>query len=419
MNNFVASWDGRRLALCYAARDNISRFEDVDVVDGLPQLPVEDAVADKIYWPLESLLVRPFKLPLGDPRFLDAAILAQEVLESAGAHLDAWWLAWQAERCEEGIAGVVFGLPASIQRAMQSQPVWQGCSAVLVDGLERLVSMRVQSEAPARAAILDADREGLFFGYCRDGAWRGLRRLNWQDDGACDEDRAQQIVRTLTAMGFDADAEPVCGAVDAQMAPTLAAVFGQWHVKALDAPADRNTTTLALEGASSGLNFRHGRWAVRDWSSVALWRRPLLLAATVVLVWSAAMVAETLMLKSQARQYEQQIAGAFRTAVPDGPEVGPDYQMELLRKRAGVSSGGGDARRLLPELNALARAWSEQHWQIQEIDFRNGRIQLSGEVKTLDDLEKIKAALQEGLGKSVTIDDTKLADNSVNFRIHW
>lgn len=421
MSSFAASWDGHDLALALAngGGDSISRFEGVDVADGLPELPSTENGIERIYWPLESLLVRSFEMPLGDPRYLDESILAQEVLESAGARLDDWWLTWHAGKSGEGIAGLVFGLPVSVQKAMQASPAWQNSSALLVDGVERLSAIYKAQGNPERTAILDCDKQGLFFGYCRNGTWRGIRRLNWQSDSVKGEDRVQQVIRSLISMGFDPAEEPIYGTVDAETASALNNAFEYWHADVVEEVADRNELTLAVSGSQSGVNFRRGRWTMRDWSSIALWRRPLLLAALLMFVWVVATVSETFVLKSRAHQYEQQISAAFRAAVPNGPEVGPGYQMELLRKNAGVSVGGEERGSFLAELNELARTWSEHRWQLQEIDFRNGRMQVSGEVTTLDELEKIKTSLQAGLQKSVTIDDTKLADKSVNFRVHW
>ena len=140
-----------------------------------------------MYLPMEDMLVRSFHFPLKHPKYLDAPMLAQELADTAGIEPNHWWLSWHANKSEHGISGIVFGLPKTKKRYIQSIPTWQCSQFLLIDGWERLNTLLPTTETPEETfAIIDADAEGLFFGFYLQGIWQGMRRLNadMQDSSA-------------------------------------------------------------------------------------------------------------------------------------------------------------------------------------------------------------------------------------------
>jgi len=182
METIVANWD--KSALSIGSLDEDSKvfcegflLQENEEEAFFPDLPDTHASAQTLLWPLEDLVVRSFSLPLPSLRLLDANILGQELEDQCGEPAEEWWLAWQAEKVEDKIEGLMFALPKSAKDALSSHPYLSHCKFVWPDGWVRLTSgLPSEFEGP-HAAVLDADEEGLFLGVYRNQGWTGLRRL--------------------------------------------------------------------------------------------------------------------------------------------------------------------------------------------------------------------------------------------------
>jgi len=90
----------------------------------LPNLP-EHAVVSNLLLPTEALLLRTFTLPFAKTKFIDQDILAQEIEEHTSEKSEAWWLSWQAGVTQDGVAGIIFGLPESLRQQIDTNDGWQ------------------------------------------------------------------------------------------------------------------------------------------------------------------------------------------------------------------------------------------------------------------------------------------------------
>lgn len=413
----VASWDGCSLA-CRIGKE-ITLVADDEDGGLLPDLPGDVGSLERVYWPLESLLVRTFSLPLTEVRLLDAAILSQELVELSGEDGDDWWLAWHAEKTDEGITGMVFGLPQRLRQAMARDAVWQQCSRLLVDGWERLNMLRGDRD---NCAVLDEDEEGLFFGVFRHGCWRGMRRLNRQVSDSkllSDAEMAEQIRYSWKAMGVDAGADMIVGRSGHSLSEALKASYDNWQVEVATELPSRHHANLAITNVfSTSLNFRHGKWAVRSHQHVfRRWRRPLVLAAGLVLIWVAATAANLLMLGNQASQYRSAIETAFHRGLPNEPVMLDP--LAQLRQGSGISGSGQNGREFLKQFQALGQAYRNVPWQLKEFSYDGGAMQVSGSAEDIANLNRIRDQLQKASGHDVVITDTDLSDNKVSFRMKW
>lgn len=420
-DDVVVSWDGLSLA-CHPGKESViqSVLEDGELL--LPELPVEAASLERVYWPLESLLVRTFSLPLSETRLLDAAILSQELAELSGEDSEQWWLAWHAEKTDEGIAGIVFGLPQSLRKAMADDPVWQQCPKLLVDGWERLTVLSAGFET---CAVIDEDSEGIFFGFLQRGVWRGIRRINREvsdNVSLSDAEIAQQIRYSWKAMGVDASGDTpddVIGQVGQPLSDILMPDYSHWQVKALDELSSRHHVNFALKSSlDTQLNFRHGKWAAqKNWYAFKQWKRPLIMAAGLLLIWLGVTIASIYSLESQADMYRSDIESAFHRGLPD-EHVMLD-PLAQLKKATGTSGIQQERQKFLEQLQVLSQVHQKTSWQLHEISSRNGEIRMSGSAKDIDSLNRMRDQLQQRSGQKVVITNTDLSDNRVSFWMKW
>lgn len=417
----AAAWDGGTLALKRDHAMTLAAPEEGETPFDL--LSGDGGVPGRIYWPLEQLLARRFSLPLAEPRQLDAAILSQELAELTGEEDEDWWLTWHAGKDESGVAGLVFGLPQAVRREMQEREAWQNCPQLLVDGWERLQAVRGGEES---CAVIDEDADGVFFGVVRDGIWRGIRRLNRRsglsgESGALldDDELAEQIFRSWKAMGLDAEAGRVMGRTGSGLAAAMQSQYGFWEVEQSDKLPGRLQANLDLVDLSdSALNFRREKWAVRkQWPGLKRWRRPFAMAAGLLLVWIVATAVQLFMLDHQAAEYQARIEAAFHKGLPN--EAVMLDPMAQLRRAAGGSSGEKGSYDLLRQLQLLGSTWREISWQISEISFNGGGVQMSGTASDIDSLNKIRDLLGKESGRDVVISDTDLSAGKVSFRMKW
>lgn len=413
----TASWDGASL-MC--------RCQDGQVIDAVansdesvvPELPEEVASVERCFWPIEKLLVRTFSMPLSDPKLLDGAILAQELSDLSGEEASAFWLAWHAGKTEEGVSGIVFGLPQSVRQAMSGEPAWQTCPQLLVDAWERLTFLAGDLET---CAVIDEDENGLFIGYLREGVWRGVRRMNRELSETSrlgDEELAEQARYSWQAMGLE-PSEPVVGRVGKALGDMLKQDDMDWQAEVVDALPDRQQANLAVELVSSPiLNFRHGKWAIKKgWQGLRVWKRPLLLAAGLMLIWSAVTITSIYSMSRQADEYRTAVETAFHRGLPN--ETVMLDPLAQLRKAGGSSGQSESSQQFLEQLQHISGLYQDSSWEMNELDFRDGEMKMSGVVKDIDSLNRMKDQLQQKSGRSVVITDTDLSGEKVSFRMKW
>jgi len=416
-DSLTISWDGLSVASRVENEITLQPLQENDE-SPLPTLPEEAGSLERIYWPLEKLLVRTFSLPLSETRHLDAEILAQELEDLTGEECNTWWLTWHVEKTDAGIAGIVFGLPQPLRQAMKDNPLWQHCPHLLIDGWERLTA---QSNDFETVALIDEDAEGIFFGYKQQGVWRGIRRINRKlsDDNSLDDARiAQQIRHSWLAMDAN-DETPVTGHVSPGTATELATGFSDWQVDTVDNLTERNSANLALElNRSTSLNFRHGRWAVKkSWQGLTRWKRPLAMAAGLLLIWVCATAVEIYRLNGQAETYRVAVESAFHRGLPN-EKVMLD-PLAQLRKAVGVTGSQQQSMQFLRDLDAISQVRKQLTWTLKELSFENERVQMSGSAKDIKLLNRMRDKLRETTGRNVTITDTDLSDGQVSFRMKW
>jgi len=181
-----------------------------------PDMEIKTPVC--VYVPMECLLARCISLPLQQPSLVDADMMFQELANSCDVQEDEWWLSWDLKPCDEGVAGMLFGLPESWRKSMHEHPQGAQTPYVRVDGYERLQSVLIELTP---SLVLDQDIDGVFVGVHDGQVWRGMRRIN----GSIDAVRYQEIRYACIAMGFDKQSFCVQGCVQQDLLDMLLAVF--------------------------------------------------------------------------------------------------------------------------------------------------------------------------------------------------
>jgi len=427
----------------------------------LPELP-EGSVVSKLLLPVEQLLSRSFSLPLSSPRYVDQDILAQQLQESTAEQIEDWWLAWQAGQMDDGVAGIMFGLPEAVREQLEAQDAWRQVQTIGVDACARLnarLNERLNEQlhttldernteivlADGPIAVFDMDDAGVFFGVWHggqgghaDGCWRGMRRLNYSENMA-DEQRAtlvENITRSLHAMGWGGD-HRVESSAEGESVQMLVTAIGRlsadlhaalnlsaWHGDLLETAdlTGRNHGNLTL-ASHSGLNFRHGSWRVHSGMNLLKpWYRSVAIAALLVVVWVAGMIWQNHHLDTQIRAEQQRIIQSFHTGLPN-EKVMIDA-MAQLRKAAGTTgaAGGTDGNRAamwLRQISAMNGVYQRMPWQLKSLSMERGHMSMSGSINDLQTMNKIRQALQQATGAQVKVQDTNLGNNQVQFRMTW
>lgn len=398
---------------CMTAGDGSARI--LSCAEGI-LLPESGGPVEGLFWPIERLLIRPFRLPLHQPRLIDADIIGQELAEQAGEDTAAWWLTWQASACEGGVAGIGFALPESVREAIDADAVWKAMPYLIVDATARLGAWLPRDGMPL--AVLDMDTEGLFLGFWRDGAWQGMRRLNGA--AAAWDDMAAEAGRSLTAMGWQAERHAAAGRLPSAFVTALG--IRDWQGEDCD-PADlsgRHVANLAQVGAmpDRAVNLRHGRWAVRRRAArQGAWRRTLALAAMLMLAWVLGTGFHLYRLSHQEDDYRRQITAAFHRGLPH-ESVMLDA-LAQLRKAAAGGVAAGDGGEWLRQMQVVAQVYRRHPWQLHELDFEHGRMHMAGTVQGLGALNAIRQGLASRLGRDVELADTDLQGQTVAFRMNW
>jgi len=400
----------------------------VDEGDMLPELP-EGFVASSLILPAEMLLSRTFALPLSNPRYIDADILAQELDEQTGEESGIWWLSWRAACDDDQVRGMLFGLPESFRDEIDSSDQWQQVEFVGVDMQQRLTGHLAQSAEPGEdlIALFDADSSGLVFGLCRRGdnaqpIWLGMRRLNYNSaDEKVVAQVAAEIRHTLVAMGWSADTElAATGLLASDLQDALE--LPQWRGESVDAAELPGRHAAALSAnRSEALNFRHGRWRARSSSGGGLkpWYKTMALAAACVLVWIIGMVWQNSQLHTHNTHLQARINDAFHKGLPSETVI--IDPLAQLRKAAGSSGGitDSDTVKILAQIAAINRVYSSNPWDMRELSYSDGGMQIEGAASDLAAMNRIQQLLQKEVGSNVSLKDSDLSGTQVKFRMVW
>ncbi|MDX8414303.1 MAG: hypothetical protein R8J85_09480 [Mariprofundales bacterium] len=427
----IVSWDHCGDLLLARESGQSELVSGLECVGGVPQ--IDDArlptvVPRMLLLPMELLLLRSVVLPLSHPRFIDDAILGQELEEQAGIDAEQWWLAWQMDRLDEACAGVVLAMPIAMRQQLAGDALWSQSTTITADGWVRMQTQLAAHTVgdAAVVAVVDADDEGVFFGCWRSGCWLGMRRLNQrhaQENAPTCSVIVTQVVRSLEAMGWRDDA-PVIGRLDTAWHEALMGCdeAGEisWQgqvVASLPARLDANIAAARADVAT--LNFRHGRWSAAstglvDWK---LWRRSAALMVMLCLVWYGQQQFAISGLQQQSSLVEGKIAQAFHRGLPDqAVMLDPLGQLQVA---ANGISGGVDRQQLLREMAVVAAVHTQIAWSLRGLQLQGGVVRMRGSTTDLASLNKIHHLLQKAVGHKVIIEDTDLRKGSVGFRMRW
>jgi len=307
---------------------------------------------------------------------------------------------------------MVFGMPETWRESMQEHEHWGEAKVIMVDGYERL---QTHAEHGTAAAVVSQDAEGLFFGFFDGEAWRGMRRLNavtWQAS------TQWELMKSLEAMGFDAQKHAVTGIANEAMwqhfrDETCETVGERW-----ESLPTRHEANLALpQTSTSALNFRHGRWSAQQiWQRWSFWQRSVILMLATLMIWFAGTWYQLNQLDAALNDSQARIVAAFHEGLPQAPVMLDP--LAQLKQAAGGDTSQVDTH-FLSDLEHIGKVYQTQPWQLNALSLRDGQTNMTGSVPSLEELNKIQAALQKELKQEVRIVDTQMAKNHVSFRLTW
>ena len=400
----------------------------------LPALP-DGAVVSQLLLPVEQLLHRTFKLPFSNPKFIDQDILSQELEEHTSETSQSWWLSWQAGRTDDGVAGVMVGLPESLRQHIDTHDAWRQSTNIGCDMWARL-NAQLDKRPEVRSSngliiVCDSDSSGIFFGLWhannapgKGGFWQAMRRLNWSAPHHANTPSSslfEDIKRSLHSMGWRDKQAIGIGILTPQLHEALNFSDWQGDICAHDNLPSRRDANISA-ATTSHLNFRHGSW--RSGSHIEQfkpWYRSLALATALFVVWFIGMIWQNHQLEQQVERQQQRIIAAFHTGLPHETVI--IDALAQLRKAAGGSSDTQINKQLaaqyLQYLEAIHRSYQQTDWTIKELSFQNSRMSISGQTSDLQRMNKIHLSLQQATGQDVTIQDTDLSNNQVRFKMVW
>ncbi|MDX8392796.1 MAG: hypothetical protein R8K53_09595 [Mariprofundaceae bacterium] len=443
----LASWDGISLELWDATGARQAVFQSSDLQqpstdaainetvqeDVLPadsafgdwsELDIDgvQAQASTLLLPCEILLQRSFSLPVEHPRFIDAAVLGQELDDQAGAESQDWWLCWQAMRSvggEGGVRGLVFALPTALKTHLSNSEITASCREICPD-----ICVRLQAHLPPdieSGAVLDVDVSGLMLGVVEDGVWRGMRRLNVQKSGAAADD----ALRSLCAMGFDADSMSVFGSLDADWLSCFHQLSedsgANWHVQEIAELSSRhaaNAAAFVRLHDDPPFNFRHDRWGLQsNWKKhLVMWQRTAVLGVFLALLLIGHDVYRMQQLSVQQQALRQGVEDTFHRALPGVAMIDPMLQLK--------QAAGGDVDSnvwfFLKQLEAIGKLQSkETGLMVQGIRYSGKDMLLSGMVTDFTMANRVRDGLSAILTRKVELVDTDLNGQQVRIRLRW
>jgi len=429
----------------------------LSVEDGnmLPSLP-EYAVVSSLLLPIEHLLTRTFKLPLSSPKFIDQDILAQELEDHTSEDSQAWWLSWQAGKTNDGVAGLMLGLPESLRQYIDSHEAWQHAQTINADICLRLNAQRnkqyqehselQQSSDPI--AIFDTDSNGLFFAVWQasadnssDGFWLAMRRLNWFDSDIDKTSLVEDMKRSLHSMGWN-NAYHSAGYLPTALHADLNFTHWSGDLANMDDLPSRHDANLAVtNGAaingtainsaasnmeksnSNNFNFRHGSW--RSTSRLAQlkpWYRSIALVVSLMFIWTAGMMWQNHQLQQQLSNQQQHVITAFHAGLPHETVI--IDALAQLRKAAGGNKGATkknqiQAKQWLQDIQAINQVYQQIPWILKTLSFQHGQMSMRGQTADLQNMNSIRQALQQKIGRDVKLQDTDLSNHHVTFNMVW
>jgi len=389
-------------------------LEGTQEAELLPDIPQDYTQVRRIYLPCEQLLVRAMSFALPSPSLVDSDMLFQELCEEiTDAEPEQWWLAWHMDACDAGVAGMVFGLPEAWRQRVQATMPWSQTPCILVDVYERLQQHITPDTA---AAIMNQDDEGVFFGYFDGKAWRGMRRINAEH---LDEHHLLDMWKSLHAMGFKAQEEPVHGFLDSEMQAHIEHEGVAFQGDTKNTSISRHAANLALGTQPiSPLNVRHGRWsALQAWQQLSFWKRSILLSCVLLLTWGMGSAYQLHQWNQDIEHQQQRIEAAFHLALPD-ERVMLD-PLAQLKKAAGNDTTTSIGLDFLSDLNAVGQVYAQHPWHLDALSMRDGKMSMRGSVDSIATLNHIQAALSTALQHEVHIVDTQMGKQRVSFRMSW
>ena len=369
----------------------------------------DDGVLYELYLPMEWLLVRHIQLPLKSPQLVDADMLFQELANSSDIEEGQWWLSSALNSNDEGVAGMLFGLPEAWRKTMQSYPKLAQLKFVWVDGYERLQAVLLDDEP---SLVISQDANGVFFGVFDGQVWRGMRRINGDIHAA----KYQEILHASIAMGFEPQTWVVQGYIGQDLLDKILAEGLAWQGNMLERLPNRHEANLALEHHHTQLNLRHGSWSLmQGWAFLKPWKRSVVLCGILVLVWIGTTVVDLYRLEQALDNAQQRIEEAFHKGLPNEPV--------MLDALAQLEQASGTkmvkTNMFLMGLQAISQVYKQYAWHINSLELRNDEMYMAGEVKDIKALNQIQMALQTVLQRDVGIIDTNMSHQQVRFQMHW
>ncbi len=435
-HGFVASWDGISLSVAgYGQPDDtdsdiltrITRFDTESACDcPVVEPEVIDASFSALILPAEDILVRPFSLPLKSEKHLDKEILRQELADSLGEGCDNWWLSWCACSDDNGVSGLLFGLSESSRSKLSEQDAWNRCPVITVDGWHRLNSQFQEATAEEcgelnGCAVLDADTDGLFVGFRQSsGSWSGMRRIN--SEGRDNSGLAEDIHRSLLAMGYEPEGDAVLGRLSPELAKLLIEKGLKWDGETtsdLLARPEANLLAYRKSRVGNAMNFRHGKWKVHTTTggSIRVWKPSLMLGAVLLLTILTGGWYKLNSLENRIEMYQQGIIEAFRRGLPN-ESVMLDPLAQL--RAAGQPGNAVSTKSLLHDLQVLDRVKKEvKGWGLGELSLSGDVVKLSGNSPDFALLNRIQERLSSSLSRDVEMVNTELNNDQVKFSIEW
>jgi len=447
----------------WQAIDEQQKVMHLAVAEGetLPTLP-DGSLVHTLLLPAEQLLSRSFQLPLSSPRFIDQDILGQELEEHSSEDSDSWWLAWQAGKSDDGVAGIMLGLPESLRQHMEIHASWQHIHYIFSDMWLRLnhqlettlnaysaqhsnSQLWSQEQSSPAIAVVDSDSSGLFFGIWQPplddnttGFWQAMRRLNWLDASKPCDSIVEDIKRSLHSMGTS-DTHSISGdtITIGRLSPQLHGELNirNWHGQLCDAGELPNRSDATISASNSSisnrsipnnsiskpLNFRHGRWrSGSHFNQLKPWYRSMAWAAMLMLLWTANMMWQNHQLHTQILEQQQAVIQSFHSGLPD--ETVMIDALAQLRKAAGGTSSSKTTSltaQWLRHIETINQVYQQTPWTIRTLSFQQGVMSMSGQTSDLQNMNRIQKALQQKSGQDIQIQDTDLSQNHVRFKMLW
>jgi len=357
---------------------------------------------------MEWLLVRHIQLPLKSPQLVDADMLFQELANTSDVEEGQWWLSSALNSSDDGVAGMLFGLPEAWRQAMQTDPKLAQVKFVWVDGYERLQAALFDDEP---SLVISQDANGVFLGVFDGQVWRGMRRINGDIQAA----KYQEILHASIAMGFESQTWVVQGCIGQDLLDILLKERLDWQGETLKTLPSRHEGNLALEHHTQ-LNLRHGSWSLRQgWSFLKPWKRSAVLCGMLALAWIGTSIVDLYRLEHGLDDAQQRIEVAFHKGLPNEPVMLD--ALAQLEQASGTKMLENPI--FLMGLQAISQVYKQYTWHINSLELRNDEMYMAGEVKDIKALNQIQAALQTALQRDVNIIDTNMSNQQVRFRIHW